>query len=161
MLTQIWLIDKKIALLNLLTKGFLALLPLGLLYITKQLIDILSNGNGNFSEVIWLIVFFALIQVITGIITQWSEYSAIIFQQKVIDNFSERLVTKASKVDYAFFEKPAFHNTLHLAQQQAIFRVGQILPAINALMASGLPLLFLVAFFIYINAFFFNAVYLF
>ena len=161
MLTQIWLIDKKIALLNLLTKGFLALLPLGLLYITKQLIDILSNGNGNFSEVIWLIVFFALIQVITGIITQWSEYSAIIFQQKVIDNFSERLVTKASKVDYAFFEKPAFHNTLHLAQQQAIFRVGQILPAINALMASGLSLLFLVAFFISIKAYFFIAVILF
>lgn len=157
MLSQIWLIDKKIALLNLLTKGFLALLPLGLLYITKQLIDILSNGNGNFSEVIWLIVFFALIQVVSGIITQWSEYSGIIFQQKVIDTFSERLVTKASKVDYPFFEKPAFHNTLHLAQQQAIFRVGQILPAINALMASGLSLLFLIVFFISIEAYFFVA----
>ncbi len=157
MLSQIWLIDKKIALLNLLTKGFLALLPLGLLYITKQLIDILSNGNGNFSEVIWLIVFFALIQVVSGIITQWSEYSGIIFQQKVIDTFSERLVTKASKVDYPFFEKPAFHNTLHLAQQQAIFRVGQILPAINALMASGLSLLFLIVFFISIKAYFFVA----
>jgi ATP-binding cassette subfamily B protein len=157
MSSQIWLIDKKIALLNLLTKGFLALLPLGLLYITKQLIDILSNGNGNFSEVIWLIVFFALIQVVSGIITQWSEYSGIIFQQKVIDTFSERLVTKASKVDYPFFEKPAFHNTLHLAQQQAIFRVGQILPAINALMASGLSLLFLIVFFISIKAYFFVA----
>jgi len=157
MLSQIWLIDKKLAFLNLSTKGVLALLPLGLLYITKQLIDILSNGKGDFSEVIWLIVFFALIQVASGIISQWSDYSNSIFQQKVIDTFSERIVSKASKVDYAFFEKPAFHNTLHLAQQQAVYRVGQLLPAINALMASGLSLLFLIAFFISIKAYFFIA----
>ena len=157
MLSQIWLIDKKLAFLNLSTKGVLGLLPLGLLYITKQLIDILSNGKGDFSEVIWLIVLFALIQVASGIISQWSDYSNSIFQQKVIDTFSERIVSKASKVDYAFFEKPAFHNTLHLAQQQAVYRVGQLLPAINALIASGLSLLFLIAFFISIKAYFFIA----
>ena len=161
MLSQIWLIDKKLAFLNLSTKGVLALLPLGLLYITKQLIDILSNGKGDFSEVIGLIVFFALIQVASGIISQWSDYSNSIFQQKVIDTFSERIVSKASKVDYAFFEKPAFHNTLHLAQQQAVYRVGQLLPAINALIASGLSLLFLIGFFISIKAYFFIAVILF
>ena len=157
MLSQIWLIDKKLAFLNLLTKGFLALLPLGLLYITKQLIDLLSNGKGNFSQVIWLIIFFALIQIVIGIITQWSEYTGIIFQQKVTDSFSEKIITKAAKVDYAYFEKPAFHNTLHLAQQQAVYRVGQLLPAINALMANGLSLMFLVIFFISIKAYFFIA----
>ena len=161
MLSQIWLIDKKLAFLNLLTKGFLALMPLGLLYITKQLIDLLSNGKGGFSEVTWLIVLFAILQVVTGIIAQWSDYSNTIFQQKVIDTFSERIVNKASKVDYAFFEKPAFHNTLHLAQLQAVYRVGQLLPAINALMASGLSLIFLVVFFISIKAYFFIAVILF
>jgi ATP-binding cassette subfamily B protein len=161
MLSQIWLIDKKSAFLNLITKGILALLPLGLLYITKQLIDLLSNGKGDFSQIIWLIVFFALIQVAVGIITQWSEYSGIIFQQKVTDSFSEKIITKAAKVDYVYFEKPAFHNTLHLAQQQAVYRVGQLLPAINALMASGLSILFLIAFFISIKAYFFIAVILF
>ncbi len=157
MLSQIWLIDKKLAFLNLLTKGILALLPLALLYITKQLIDLLSNGKGDFSQVIWLIVFFALIQVVVGIITQWSEYSGIIFQQKVTDSFSEKIITKAAKVDYAYFEKPTFHNTLHLAQQQAVYRVGQLLPAINALMANGLSLIFLIVFFISIKAYFFIA----
>lgn len=158
MLSQIWLIDRKLAFLNLITKGFLALLPLGLLYITKQLIDHLSNQKGDFSQVIWLIVFFALLQVAIGVITQWSDYLNTIFQQKVIDTFSEKIVNKASKVDYAFFEKPAFHNTLHLAQQQAVYRVGQLLPTINSLMASGLSLIFLVIFFISIKAYFFIAV---
>lgn len=157
MISHIWLIDKKLAFLNFLTKVLLALLPLGLLYITKQLIDLLSNGKGDFSKVIWLIVFFAAIQIFSGIISQCSEYSSIIFQQKVTDSFSEKIITKAAKVDYVYFEKPAFHNTLHLAQQQAVYRVGQLLPAINALMANGLSLMFLVIFFISIKAYFFIA----
>ena len=146
MLKIVWEVDAKLAWLNLLSKILLALFPLGLLYITKQLIDFLSSGNVDFSDIFKLILLFAAVQVFTNFINQLSEYTSTIFQQKVADSFSEKIIKKASGVDYAFFENPAFHNTLHLAQQQAIYRVGQLLPAINSFMASGLSLLFLVIF---------------
>ena len=158
MLSQIWVIDKRLAFLNLVSKIILALLPLIFLYVTKQLIDLLSKSTTSFQEILWLIVIFASVQILSGIINQWSEYSSTLFQQKVTDSFSEKIIRKAANVDYAYFEKPIFHNTLHLAQQQALYRVGQFLPAINALIASGLSLLFLVIFFISIKAYFFLAV---
>ena len=158
MLSQIWVVDKRLAFLNLVSKIILALLPLAILYITKQLIDLLSKNTTSFHEIIWLTVIFASVQILSGIINQWSEYSSTLFQQKVTDSFSEKIISKAANVDYAYFEKPIFHNTLHLAQQQALYRVGQFLPAINALIASGLSLLFLVFFFISIKAYFFLAV---
>jgi ATP-binding cassette subfamily B protein len=155
MLKIVWEVDQKLAWLNLLSKILLALFPLGLLYITKQLIDFLSSGNVDFSDIFILILLYAAVQVFTNVINQLSEYTSTLFQQKVADSFSEKIIKKASGVDYGFFENPAFHNTLHLAQQQAIYRVGQLLPAINSIMASGLSLLFLIIFFISIKAYIF------
>ena len=154
MFGEIHKIDKRLAYLNLLSKSVLAITPLILLYLTKRLIDLISTGNLSSNELITLICFFAGTQIFTSIIGQFSEYTSTLFQQKVSDRFSARIIQKASRVDYTYFEQPEFHNTLHLAQQQALYRVGQLMPAINSLIASGLSLVFLIVFFISIKAYF-------
>ena len=154
MFGEIHKIDKRLAYLNLLSKSVLAITPLILLYLTKRLIDLISTGNLSANELITLISFFAGTQIFTSIISQFSEYTSTLFQQKVSDRFSARIIQKASRVDYTYFEQPEFHNTLHLAQQQALYRVGQLMPAINSLIASGLSLVFLIVFFISIIAYF-------
>ena len=154
MFGEIHKIDKRLAYLNLLSKSVLAITPLILLYLTKRLIDLISTGNLSANELITLICFFAGTQIFTSIISQFSEYTSTLFQQKVSDRFSARIIQKASRVDYTYFEQPEFHNTLHLAQQQALYRVGQLMPAINSLIASGLSLVFLIVFFISIKAYF-------
>ena len=154
MFGEIHKIDKRLAYLNLLSKSVLAITPLILLYLTKRLIDLISTGNLSANELITLICFFAGTQIFTSIISQFSEYTSTLFQQKVSDRFSARIIQKASCVDYTYFEQPEFHNTLHLAQQQALYRVGQLMPAINSLIASGLSLVFLIVFFISIKAYF-------
>ncbi len=154
MFGEIHKIDKRLAYLNLLSKSVLAITPLILLYLTKRLIDLISTGNLSSNELITLICFFAGTQIFTSIISQFSEYTSTLFQQKVSDRFSARIIQKASRVDYTYFEQPEFHNTLHLAQQQALYRVGQLMPAINSLIASGLSLVFLIVFFISIKAYF-------
>ncbi len=154
MFGEIHKIDKRLAYLYLLSKSVLAITPLILLYLTKRLIDLISTGNLSSNELITLICFFAGTQIFTSIIGQLSEYTSTLFQQKVSDRFSARIIQKASRVDYTYFEQPEFHNTLHLAQQQALYRVGQLMPAINSLIASGLSLVFLIVFFISIKAYF-------
>jgi len=154
MFGEIHKIDKRLAYLNLLTKSVLAITPLILLYLTKRLIDLISTGNLSANELITLISLFAGTQIFTSIISQFSDFTSTLFQQKVSDRFSARIIQKASRVDYTYFEQPEFHNTLHLAQQQALYRVGQLMPSINSLIASGLSLVFLIVFFISIKAYF-------
>jgi len=154
MFGEIHKIDKPLAYLNLLSKSVLAITPLILLYLTKRLIDLISTGNLSANELITLICFFAGTQIFTSIISQFSDYTSTLFQQKVSDSFSARIIQKASRVEYTYFEQPEFHNTLHLAQQQALYRVGQLMPAINSIIASGLSLVFLIVFFISIKAYF-------
>ena len=154
MFGEIHKIDKRLAYLNLFTKSVLAITPLVILYLTKRLIDLISSGNSSSDELIIIISLFAGTQIFTTIISQFSDYTSTLFQQKVSDRFSARIIQKASRVDYTYFEQPEFHNTLHLAQQQALYRVGQLMPAINSLIASGLSLVFLIVFFISIKAYF-------
>lgn len=154
MFGEIHKIDKRLAYLNLFTKSVLAITPLVILYLTKRLIDLISSGNSSSDELIIVISLFAVTQIFTTIISQFSDYTSTLFQQKVSDRFSARIIQKASRVDYTYFEQPEFHNTLHLAQQQALYRVGQLMPAINSLIASGLSLVFLIVFFISIKAYF-------
>ena len=154
MFGEIHKINKRLAYLNLFTKSVLAITPLVILYLTKRLIDLISSGNSSSDELIIIISLFAGTQIFTTIISQFSEYTSTLFQQKVSDRFSARIIQKASRVDYTYFEQPEFHNTLHLAQQQALYRVGQLMPAINSLISSGLSVVFLIVFFISIKAYF-------
>jgi len=154
MFGEIHKIDKRLASLNLLCKSVLAITPLVILYLTKRLIDLISIGNSSPNELIIIISLFAVTQIFTSIISQFSDYTSTLFQQKVSDSFSARIIQKASRVEYTYFEQPEFHNTLHLAQQQALYRVGQLMPAINSIIASGLSLVFLIVFFISIKAYF-------
>ncbi|EDM37301.1 hypothetical protein PBAL39_09166 [Pedobacter sp. BAL39] len=47
-----------------------------------------------------------------------------IHQHKLRDKISVEVLEKAVSVDYSYYENPAYHDTLHLAQQQAIFKVS-------------------------------------
>ncbi|MCE2849428.1 MAG: ABC transporter ATP-binding protein/permease [Chitinophagaceae bacterium] len=111
------------------------------------------------STIILLVSLFASIQLAMGTLNQYTNHIEQLFSQEVADAFSLRIITKASHVEYAHFENPAFHNSLYLAQQQARFRITQLLPAINATISNAMSLVFLVLFFVSIKAYFFLAIF--
>ncbi len=142
-----------------LLKVMAALLPLVQFYLVKSVIDMISQSMPDPMEIIALVAFFACIQLVTGAITQYANHLEQLFSQEVADVFSLKIIQKASLVPYTHFENPSFHNNLHLAQQQARFRIVQLLPAINASIANALSLIFLVLFFLSIKAYFFLALF--
>jgi ATP-binding cassette subfamily B protein len=160
MMREVHAINKRSGVKILLARIFGSLLPLVQLYLVKELIDLIGQQAPTTAEIVMLVTLFAAIQLALGTLNQYTNHIEQLFSQEVADAFSLRIITKASKVEYAHFENPTFHNSLHLAQQQARFRITQLLPAINATVSNAMSLVFLVVFFVSIKAYFFIAIFI-
>ena len=159
MMRDVYSINKRLGNLIVLLKAMTSLLPLAQLYLVKSLIDKISQPMPDPKQIIALVAFFVGLQLVIGAINQYANHLEQLFSQEVADVFSLKIIQKASLVSYVHFENPAFHNNLHLAQQQARFRIVQLLPAINASIGNALSLIFLVLFFVSIKAYFFLALF--
>jgi ATP-binding cassette subfamily B protein len=159
MMSEVYAINKRSGLKILLARMIGSMLPLLQLYLVKELIDLIGQPAPTTNAIILLVSLFAAIQLALGTLTQYTNHIEQLFSQEVADAFSVRIITKASNVEYAHFENPAFHNSLYLAQQQARFRITQLLPAINATISNAMSLVFLVLFFVSIKAYFFIAIF--
>ena len=155
MMREVYAINKQSGVKILVARIVGSILPLLQLYLVKELIDLIGRPAPTKTEIILLVSLFAGIQLAWGTLNQYTNHIEQLFSQEVADAFSLRIIAKASLVAYGHFENPAFHNSLHLAQQQARFRITQLLPAINATIANAMSLVFLVAFFVSIKAYFF------
>jgi ATP-binding cassette subfamily B protein len=159
MMRDVFAINKRLGKRIVLLKAMAALLPLVQLYLVKSLVDMISQPMPDPRHIVSLVAFFAGLQLAIGVINQYANHLEQLFSQEAADDFSMKIIQKASLISYTHFENPAFHNNLHLAQQQARFRIVQLLPAINASIANALSLVFLVLFFLSIKAYFFLALF--
>src|ERR1700743_1227949 len=150
----IWNADKRSAIINILLQFIQALLPVVSLYLIKSLIDALVKGNRQFEDIILLIIAFGLVQVLLAIATQYAIYINTIHQETLTDHLSAEVLKKAIEVDYAYYENPAYHDTLHLAQLQSLYKAPSLLANFNALIYNSLSLLFLVGIFFSLHSLF-------
>ena len=116
------------------------------------MIESLTKSNINFGSFIYLIISFGLVQVLQALATQYATYIGTIHQQKLTDYISEQVLYKAIETDYAYYENPKYHDTLHLAQQQSLYRFPQLLSNYSMLLQNILSLIFLLAFFFSIHS---------
>ena len=159
MMSEVYSINKRSGIKILVARILGSILPLVQMYLVKELIDLLGQPEPTSTEIIILVSLFVGIQLALGTLNQYTNHIEQLFSQEVADRFALRIISKASKVDYAHFENPAYHNSLYLAQQQARFRITQLLPAINATISNAMSLVFLMLFFVSIKAYFFLAIF--
>lgn len=150
----LWLSGKKTLIINVLLQLLLSTLPITSLYCVKLLIENLLKTNVPLQIIVELIVLFGAVQLLTALATQYSSYINTIFQQQLTDHLSIKVLNKAIDVDYEYYENPAYHDNLHLAQQQSIYKAAQILTNFNALLLNSLSLLLLIGFFFTLNSLF-------
>jgi ATP-binding cassette subfamily B protein len=153
--TDILSINKKKAISILFLKSLTAILPLLQIYLIKMMIDQLTNPSTSTIQIISLLSFFGIIQLATALFSQYSIVTETSLQQQVSDEFSTRIIGKTSKLDYTTLETPGFQNNLYLAQQQARFRVNQLLPSIYNTFSAVLSIFFLIILFVSLKAYFF------
>lgn len=137
------------ATLNILVLLVQAFLPVASLYFLRLLVEtVIQEPRTSFDAVIPAIVGFSVVQLLVALAGQYATYITTVYQQKLTDYMSGVVLNKAIVVDLEYYENPVYHDTLHLAQQQSLHRVTQLLANFNAFFLSCLSLLFLTGLFL-------------
>ena len=111
----------------------LGILPLVSLYLTKLVIDTITDSiTANEPEVVFNQVFLLLIlagavTLVTTICNSIAELVSDIQGQKIIDYTQSVIQAKAIEVDLEYYENPQYHDTLERAQEEADYRPSKIL----------------------------------
>ena len=152
----IWKSDRKLCLLNLLLQLFIAIIPLANLYILKGLVDLVLKQNSNqYNAIVNQILLLLFVQIISASINQVYQYLQNLQQQKVTDHITAIVIQKAIKVPYNHYENPDYHDSLHLAQFQALYKLPILINAINQLIQQGLNIILLSVLFVTIKWYYF------
>src|ERR1700761_8522185 len=143
----IWLADKNIGRINILLQVSLSFLPIASLYCMKLMIEAVVHTNKSFDVIVRLIIIYGAIQLLLAAVGQLASYVYSKYQLKLTDALSNIVLNKAIAVDYEYYETPEYHDTLHLAQQQAINKAPALLGNLNSLLLNILSLVFLTTLF--------------
>ena len=144
----IWKSGRAIAVTNLILKVLQSALPISILFITKELVDLISKKDSiGQHTVVELIVFLLVIQLVNSVVNNFSTYITGIQQQLVTDHLSKEVIKKAIEVELEYYENPEYHNTLHLAQHQAIYKAPIVVNTISQLIESTISIFLLSALF--------------
>jgi ATP-binding cassette, subfamily B, bacterial len=139
-----WKASRTYALYNLSLSFIISLLPLVSLWLIKQIIDIVTKyENATRQDFIYAIITLVIVQLIQAGVQQALNDIQTVQQQLVIDHLSKKVLEKAVSVEYPYYENAAYFNSLHIAQQEVIFRTGTLTTSINQLLQSGLTMLML------------------
>lgn len=129
-----------------------SLLPLVNLYILKLLVDtvttpgVTSVAIFNFHlSTLNLVILFCGIFLLNRILSILSTLNNDILSQRLTDYVSDRMQRQSARLDMAYFDNPAYHDTYHRAQQEASFRPLQILGSFTGLFGSLLSITGIVA----------------
>jgi len=149
----VWKSSKKWTILLLIAQVAQAILPLLLLYLTKLIVDSLTElqASGDFSPILQYIFLFGGIQLLLAIIQNYQQLISETQQQLVTDYMSGIIIDKATSIDLSYYENAKYHDTFHRAQRQAMFRPVQILRNLTDLLRSGFLLLSLAGLLLYLH----------
>ncbi|WP_439507016.1 ABC transporter ATP-binding protein [Sediminibacterium sp.] len=120
----------------------LAIIPSALIFVVKKLVDIITQPSlFKITELTNLIIVYIGIQLISALLTQWSSQLLQIYQEKLTNTVSSTVLLKATQVDYMYYEQSKYHDTLHIAQQQALHKSGALLTNLTTFIQQFLTLL--------------------
>ncbi len=107
-----------------------ALLPIGLTYIAKLIIDIVANslrGHTPVPERLWWLVLLEFgLAVASSIVTRMIDYSDSLLANKYTRHVSIEVMKHASELDVIAYEDPIFYDRLERARVQAMDRLVMI-----------------------------------
>src|SRR5271154_7193301 len=115
---------------GLISRLFAALLPVGLLWITKLIIDGIQAAISTHQPVHagfwWLVAAEFSLAVLTSVLARAIDYSDSLLADKYTRHISIRVMDHAASLDLLAYEDPIFYDRLERARVQATDRLGMI-----------------------------------
>ncbi len=139
-LSFVWESSPSLGSASVVIRVFQGLLPLGALYLTKLLIDAVTEGlktpwdDASLTHILTILAGIAGVAAISALLTALAGLVSKIQSEVVTDHMYAILQAKSVEVDLEYYENARYQDTLHLAQQEAPYRPTAIL---NALLQMG------------------------
>lgn len=136
----VWAAAPRWAVMNLAMIVLQAILPLLALLLLKQIVDSLASalvsGGRDFVPILTWVGLAGLVALLTTLINAVSSYVSEAQSLAVSDYVSDLIHDKSIAVDLGYYESPEFHDTLHLAQQDALSRPANIVNGVKQTLQS-------------------------
>lgn len=125
----------------------MAVLPVAILASMKTLFDSIAADSPVLDVALQALFILAGLTVSQSAVTQWLQYLTTTHQQKLTDYVAGHILDKSIHIPYTYFEDHKYHDSLHLAQRQSIFRLPQVFQQFQYLVTNILSIVLLVAYF--------------
>lgn len=127
-----------------------AVLPLAALYLLKLIIDGVAAGvgagsPGAFRRVAWLVGLAAIVALVGVVLRIVASLVREVQSQLVTEHVYGVLHVKSVGLDLEYYENPAYQDTLHRTQQEALTRPTLVVSALSAVAGNLLTLAGLLA----------------
>jgi ATP-binding cassette subfamily B protein len=126
----VWESGPSVVLFGLLSRVFASLMPIGLLWITKLIIDSINNAVHAHQPVRagfwWLVAAEFSLAVLNSILLRTIDYSDSLLGDKYTRYVSIRVMNHAASLDLIAYEDPVFYDRLERARVQATDRLVMI-----------------------------------
>ena len=139
-LSFVWQSSPSLAIGSIAVRVIQGLLPLAALYLTKLLIDAVTEGlkttpaEASLMRIATILAGLAGLAVANAILTVIASLISRIHAQVVTDHMHALLHAKSVEVDIEYYENAQYQDTLHRAQEEAPYRPTSIL---NSLLQVG------------------------
>jgi ATP-binding cassette subfamily B protein len=146
-LSFVWESSPSLAVGSIVVRVIQGLLPLAVLYLTKLLIDAVTEGlkapsqDASLTPITTILAGLAGAAVISAMLTVVASLISRIHAQVVTDHMHALLQAKSVEVDLEYYENARYQDTLHRAQQEAPYRPTAILNALLQCFQDGISLL--------------------
>ena len=121
-------------------------LPLAALYVMKRILDAVAAavgtpGRPELAQTVWLWILVAgVVALVIALTRLLGEYATEAHALQVTDSVAGILHAQSIAVDLAYYEDPAYYDTLHRAQGEAPYRPARIVGGLVQIAQNGLAL---------------------
>ena len=146
-LSFVWQSSPNLAVGSIVVRVIQGLLPLVVLYLTKLLIDAVTEGlktpsaEASLTPMTVILAGLAVVAVASAMLTVVVSLISRIHAQVVTDHMHALLQAKSVEVDLEYYENARYQDTLHRAQQEAPYRPTAILNALLQFCQDAISLL--------------------
>ena len=146
-LSFVWQSSPSLAVGSIVVRVIQGLLPLVMLYLTKLLIDAVTEGlksssaEASLSQITTILAGLAGVAVASAILTVVASLISRIHAQVVTDHMHAILQAKSVEVDLEYYENAQYQDTLHRAQEEAPYRPTAILNSVLQFFQDAISLL--------------------
>ena len=134
--------DKKLSYASLVLLVIMGALPLIVLYLTKVLIDSITNSGGYVQNDVWYVIaIFCSVILFMQIAISINSVVYQILGHRVVNYVNNLLHNKSLELDLTYYDNAEYHDTFHRAQQEATSRPLQIVGSVSELIKSIIELL--------------------